>query len=209
MGKTTQVVWQSKDLNSRSQAPEPVVLTTIVDWFFQTAAWMRRQSRSLWLTVAKKTLQLEVGMVKIYKVKITQVSGVHVSQGKWNLGIGPTLWVVPPMIITTAAHLRLNFQSICYTFFWQLLLRRERTAYLVKMKRKVLYSGVHQEWHPTLVLLPGKSHGRRSLEGCSPWGCWGSDTNERLHFHFHTRNSWLMRTFFGFGSRRKCFVTLN
>ena len=26
-------------------------------------------------------------------------------------------------------------------------------------------------WHPTPVLLPGKSHGRRSLEGCSPWGC--------------------------------------
>ena len=36
-----------------------------------------------------------------------------------------------------------------------------------------------------LVLLPGKSHGRRSLEGCSPWGRWGLDTTERLHFHFH------------------------
>ena len=41
-----------------------------------------------------------------------------------------------------------------------------------------------RQWHPTLVLLPGKSHGRRSLEGCSPWGHWGSDTTERLHFHF-------------------------
>ena len=28
-----------------------------------------------------------------------------------------------------------------------------------------------EEWHPTPVLLPGKSHGRRSLVGCSPWGC--------------------------------------
>ena len=36
--------------------------------------------------------------------------------------------------------------------------------------------------HP--VLLPGKSHGWRSLEGCSPWGRWWSDTTERLHFHF-------------------------
>ena len=35
-----------------------------------------------------------------------------------------------------------------------------------------------------LGLLPGKSHGWRSLEGCSPWGCWGSDTTERLHFPF-------------------------
>ena len=26
-----------------------------------------------------------------------------------------------------------------------------------------------RQWHPTPVLLPGKSHGRRSLVGCSPW----------------------------------------
>ena len=40
------------------------------------------------------------------------------------------------------------------------------------------------QWHPTPVLLPGKFHGWRNLEGCSPWGCWGSDTTKRLHFHF-------------------------
>ena len=37
---------------------------------------------------------------------------------------------------------------------------------------------------PPPVLLPGKSHGRRSLVGCSPWGREESDTTERLHFHF-------------------------
>ena len=37
---------------------------------------------------------------------------------------------------------------------------------------------------PTPVLLPGESHGRRSLVGYSPWGCKESDTTERLHFHF-------------------------
>ena len=42
-----------------------------------------------------------------------------------------------------------------------------------------------RQWHPTPVLLPGKSHGRRSLVGCSPWGLEESDTTERLHFHFH------------------------
>ena len=41
-----------------------------------------------------------------------------------------------------------------------------------------------RQWHPTPVLLPGKSHGRRSLVGCSPWGCEESDTTERLDFHF-------------------------
>ena len=40
------------------------------------------------------------------------------------------------------------------------------------------------QWHPTPVLLPGKSHGQRSLVGCSPWGRWGSDMTEQLHFHF-------------------------
>ena len=37
---------------------------------------------------------------------------------------------------------------------------------------------------PTPVLLPGKSHGRRSLVGCSPQGLEESDTTEQLHFHF-------------------------
>ena len=36
--------------------------------------------------------------------------------------------------------------------------------------------------HP--VLSPGKSRGRRSLGGCSPWGREESDTTEWLHFHF-------------------------
>ena len=42
-----------------------------------------------------------------------------------------------------------------------------------------------RQWHPTPILLPGKSHGWRSLEGCSPWGRRGLDTTERFHFHFH------------------------
>ena len=41
-----------------------------------------------------------------------------------------------------------------------------------------------RQWHPTPVLWPGKSHGQRSLEGCSPWGHWGSDMTEWLRFHF-------------------------
>ena len=41
-----------------------------------------------------------------------------------------------------------------------------------------------RQWQPTPVLLPGKSHRRRSLVGCSPWGCRGSDMTEQLHFHF-------------------------
>ena len=40
-----------------------------------------------------------------------------------------------------------------------------------------------RQWHPTPVLLPGKSHGQRSLVGCSPWGRYKSDTTEQLPFH--------------------------
>ena len=42
-----------------------------------------------------------------------------------------------------------------------------------------------RQWHPTPVLLPGKSHGQRSLVGCSPWDREESDTTERLPFTFH------------------------
>ena len=41
-----------------------------------------------------------------------------------------------------------------------------------------------RRWQPTPVLLPEKSHGWRSLVGCSPWGRSELDTTERLHFHF-------------------------
>ena len=41
-----------------------------------------------------------------------------------------------------------------------------------------------RQWHPTPVLLPGKSHGQRSLVDCSPWVRYKSDTTEWLHFHF-------------------------
>ena len=41
-----------------------------------------------------------------------------------------------------------------------------------------------RQWQPTPVLLPGHSHGWRSLVDCSPWGREESDTTEQLHFDF-------------------------
>ena len=41
-----------------------------------------------------------------------------------------------------------------------------------------------RQWQPTPVLLPGKSHGWRSLVGCSPCGCYELDTTEWLQFRF-------------------------
>ena len=50
-----------------------------------------------------------------------------------------------------------------------------------------------RQWHPTPVLLPGKSHGRRSQEGCSPWGGWVRHnwvTSLSLFTFMHWRRKW-------------------
>ena len=59
----------------------------------------------------------------------------------------------------------------------------------VAVSRLLLFSAPNvgnrrRQWHPTPVLLPGKSHGRRSLVGYSPWGREELDTTERLYFPF-------------------------
>ena len=41
-----------------------------------------------------------------------------------------------------------------------------------------------RKWQPSLVFLPGESHGQRSLVGYSPQGGKESNTTEQLHFHF-------------------------
>ena len=49
-----------------------------------------------------------------------------------------------------------------------------------------LFTFIHwrRKWQPTPVFLPGKSHGRRSLVGCSSWCRKESGTTEWLYFHF-------------------------
>ena len=71
--------------------------------------------------------------------------------------------------------------EICFNHYkrmMKILVRTERNY------SRLYYSDWRRQWHPTPVFLPGKSHGRRSLVGCSPWGREESDTTERLHFHF-------------------------
>ena len=52
---------------------------------------------------------------------------------------------------------------------------------LYQCKMEVTFKLLHiiyiqrRQWHPTRVLLPGKSHGWRSLIGSSPWGRYESD----------------------------------
>ena len=46
-----------------------------------------------------------------------------------------------------------------------------------------------RKWQSTLVLLPGKSQGQRSLVGYSPWGRKELDTTEQLHFTYSVLHS--------------------
>ena len=52
----------------------------------------------------------------------------------------------------------------------------------------IRFGYIHQKtWNfssLSFVLLPGKSHGQRSLVGCNPWGHEESDMTEQLLFHF-------------------------
>ena len=66
--------------------------------------------------------------------------------------------------------------------------RTNRTMDWLKIGR-VVCQGRRQR-QPTPVLLPGKSHGQRSLVGCSPCGRWESDKTDQLHFHFFTFMHW-------------------
>ena len=40
----------------------------------------------------------------------------------------------------------------------------------IKLIKTTLTYPRRRQWQPIPVLLPGKSHGRRSLVGCGPWG---------------------------------------
>ena len=56
---------------------------------------------------------------------------------------------------------------------------------LVPWLRKIPW---RRKWQPTPVLLPGESHGQRSLLGNSPKGLKESDRTERLSTHMGAKN---------------------
>ena len=89
-------------------------------------------------------------------------------------GTEPTLPALEDEVLTTEPLGKLQTQSILKSTKMPVLMNE---LWLVRIIRR-------RQWQPTPVLLPGKSHGQRSLVGCSPWGREMSDTTERLHFHF-------------------------
>ena len=77
-----------------------------------------------------------------------------------------------------------GINAIKHIFFPEAFCQSLETYVTMKDFSTFLDMKWRRQWHLTPVLLPGESHGWRSLVGCSPWGRWESDTTERLHFHF-------------------------
>ena len=78
-----------------------------------------------------------------------------------------------------------GFHHIYIYMFKSCLYLKQSLPILLKRHICVdLHYPTQRQWHPTPVLLPGKSHGWRNLVGCRPWGHKQSETTERLHFHF-------------------------
>ena len=105
------------------------------------------------------------------------------------------VWVLPLSTSLEFKHYenctwnRVSYSSICW-----MNINKERTymdsAWCGTKQKKstqfflLLDSYWRRQWRPTPVLLPEKSHGQRSLVGCSPWGREESDMTEWIHFDF-------------------------
>ena len=90
---------------------------------------------------------------------------------------------IPTLMLHT--HLKLSLSKTKTTYLPK---HRSSSSILCWKPHTFFYPTLNpwrrRQWHPIPVLLPGKSHGWRSLVGCSPWDCEESDTTERLPFHF-------------------------
>ena len=86
--------------------------------------------------------------------------------------------------------IRVTYQEDCFSTTWlprwwsgkesAYRHRRCKRCGFAPWARKIPWS---RKWQPTVVFLPGKFHGQRSLEGYSPWGSKESNMTEQLSAH--------------------------
>ena len=73
------------------------------------------------------------------------------------------------------AEFKINTQkslAFSYTNNEKLEIETKESILFTIATKRIKYLGINlpKETNPTPALLPGKSHGQRSLVGCSPWG---------------------------------------
>ena len=104
------------------------------------------------------------------------ISAIHPHQSAIGRCLSPLSWtLLPPHTPSPTTRLSTGHQFELLESNSQFPLAIYSTHGSVHVRRR--------QWHPTPVLLPGKSHGWRSLVGCSPWGLEESDATEQLPFH--------------------------
>ena len=93
----------------------------------------------------------------------------------------PRIENIPPKISRKVWKAKLG-SAMC----WQLF--REHLHCIYNYLNSIIGIIWRRQWQPTPVLLPGKSHGRRSLVGYSPWGHEESTqlSDFTFAFHFHS-----------------------
>ena len=136
-----------------------------------------------------------------WNISRTEISGGDLTRGDCNdhLGVEDIVWLEGEQVLLAALWVRdarpskacqsvyysLAFsQSSCGTDSHSTVACSPRAVEELVTFSSISPLGRRRRWHPTPVLLPGKSHGQRSLVGCSPWGHTELDTTEWLPFHF-------------------------
>ena len=93
---------------------------------------------------------------------------------------------LPPMPLRTASESNFFHPNRAFLFYFLKI--------IIIFNVYCIYSAMpgfrRRQWHPTPVLLPGKSHGQRSLVGCNPWGHYQLDTSLSLFTFMHWRRKW-------------------
>ena len=91
--------------------------------------------------------------------------------------------VFSPRVFSNESTLRMRWPKY-WSFSFSIIPSKEIPIRLMQMEMTDMETpskiSQRRQWHPTPVPLPGKSHGQRSLVGCSPWGRKESDTTEQL-----------------------------
>ena len=76
--------------------------------------------------------------------------------------------------------------AVCHWVSWILSLCFSYLFCKTRLNHVLTSYGVgRRQWHPTPVLLPGQSHGWRSLVGCSPWVTKSRTRLRDFTFTFH------------------------
>ena len=131
-----------------------------------------------------------------WKIPWTEEPGTLQSIGSQELD---TDYLIPPNMFTFYVLFRtelVRFNSYLFLFTFKYYLAASQILIINGLPRQLIGKEScgfnhwvrkipwRRKWQATPVLLPGKSHGQRSLVRYSPWDCKDSDMTERLHFHF-------------------------